>query len=57
MMNEIFNACVEFLHYCANFLGLTYQEINVWIFVVIQPIIFIIMLLWIIYLKKEGDLK
>jgi len=56
-MNEIFNACVELLYYLANTIGLTYKEINVWIFVIIQPIIFIIMLLWIIYLKKKGDLK
>ena len=56
-MNEIFNACVEFLYCLANTVGLTYEEINVWIFVIIQPIIFITMLLWIIYLKKERDLK
>jgi len=57
MMNEVFDACVEFLHYCGNFLGLTYKEINVWIFVIIEPIIFIIMLAWIIYLRRIINVR
>jgi len=52
-MNEIFDACVELLHYWGDFVGLTYKEINVWIFVVIEPIIFIIMLVWVIRLRKK----
>ena len=52
-MNEIFNACVDLLHYLGNIIGLTYKEINVWIFVIIEPLIFIIMSGWIIYLRKK----
>jgi hypothetical protein len=52
-MNEIFDACVDLLHYLGNIVGLTYKEINVWIFVIIEPIIFIIMLFRIIHLRKK----
>ncbi len=55
-MNEIFDACVELLHYWGGIVGLTYKEINVWIFVIIEPIIFIIMLVWIIRLRKKIKL-
>ena len=52
-MNEIFDFCVELLHYWGDIVGLTYKEINVWIFVIIEPIIFIIMLVCIIHLRKK----
>ena len=55
-MNDIFDACVELLHYWGDIVGLTYKEINVWIFVIIEPIIFIIMLVWIIRLRKKIKL-
>lgn len=46
-MNHIFKLCVQFLENLASKLGITYEEINVWIFVIIEPIVFIL-LLWII---------
>ena len=55
-MNEIFDTCVELLHYWGDIVGLTYKEINVWIFVIIEPIIFIVMLVWIIRLRKKIKL-
>ncbi len=55
-MDEIFNYCVELLYYWGDIVGLTYKEINVWIFVIIEPIIFIIMLVWIIRLRKKIKL-
>jgi len=37
MIDQIFDACVIFLIFLANLLGITYKAINVWIFVVIWP--------------------
>ena len=55
-MDIIFKLCVDVLIFLANVLGITYQEINVWIFCIIEPIIFIYMLVIIIkqnrYIKK-----
>jgi len=35
---------------------MTYKELNVWVFVIIEPIIFIIILVWIIRLRKKIKL-
>ncbi len=36
-MDTIFWLCVELLKVSANFLGITYQALNVWLFVIIHP--------------------
>jgi len=51
-MNEIFDLCVDFLNWLADLLGMTYKEINIWIFVILEPIVFII-LLWIIFRQRK----
>lgn len=54
-MNKTFKWCVNFLEMLATKLSMTYEEINVWIFVIIQPIVFLIML-WVIY-KQHVTIK
>ncbi|HEU0294917.1 MAG TPA: hypothetical protein VFR47_19400 [Anaerolineales bacterium] len=39
MMDQIFDWCVNLLVYWAGILGITYKEINVWVFVILWPII------------------
>ncbi len=36
-MNKVFNWCVKFLEYWAPQVGMTYEELNVWLFVIIMP--------------------
>jgi hypothetical protein len=48
MMDQIFDWCVWVLVYWADIFGITYKEINVWVFVIIWPILTIIMTLIII---------
>ena len=43
-MNKIFKWCVELLEVLAVKFHITYEAINVWIFVIIGPIIFLVML-------------
>lgn len=38
-MDQIFDWCVNVLIYWANIFGITYKEINVWVFVIIWPIL------------------
>ena len=38
-VDVIFNICVKFLYDAAAILGITYEEINVWLFCVIWPIL------------------
>ena len=44
-MNATFDWCVDFLVYLANLVGMTYKEINVWIFVIVWPIVSILLVL------------
>ena len=39
MMDQIFDWCVNVLVYLAGILGITYKEINVWVFVFIWPVL------------------
>lgn len=42
-MDQIFDWCVNVLVYWAGILGITYKEINVWVFVIIWPIVTLLM--------------
>ena len=44
MMDQIFDWCVKVLVYGAGIFGISYKEINVWVFVVIWPILTIILI-------------
>ena len=46
----IFYLCVHFLQWLAKKLGMTYNEINVWLFCVILPLIMLASILLNIYL-------
>ena len=39
MIDKVFKECVLFLLWLAKELGMTYNEVNVWIFCVIWPVI------------------
>lgn len=51
-MTEIFKACVDLLNYLANEFGLSYVQINVIIFCIIEPVVFIFMLFLIIKQRR-----
>jgi len=53
-MIEIFDACVALLYTMASFFGTTYKAINVWIFCIIEPVIFIVLLIRIAHLKSRS---
>jgi hypothetical protein len=46
-MDAIFDWCVRVLVYFADVLGITYKEINVWIFVIIWPVFTLILIGWV----------
>ena len=52
-IDNIFNFCVIFLHKLGSILGITYEEINVWLFIVIWPLISLIMFAEIIRLRLK----
>ena len=53
-----FNFCVNFLYDIGGLLGITYEEINVWMFVVIWPIASLFLFAEVIRLRlKISSLK
>ena len=52
-MNEVFDQSVRFLQLASAQLGMTYQELNVWIFLIIEPIVLVILLIKIYELTKK----
>jgi hypothetical protein len=53
MMNKIFDLCVQLLLWIADLTGMTYEEVNVIFFVFLEPILFLILIIWIIQLKSK----
>ena len=56
-MNEVFDICVAILIWIADLFEITYKEANIWIFVIIEPILFIAMLCMIIKQRREIKLS
>ena len=52
-MNEVFDQSVRLLQLVSELLGMTYQELNVWIFLILEPIVFAILLIKIYLLTKK----
>ena len=52
-MNEIFNWCVKLLELTAQEFGTTYEDINVWIFCIIEPIMFLAMLIFLLFQRRK----
>lgn len=50
-----FNFCVRLLYDICNFLGITYEEINVWLFVVIWPIASLVLFAEVIRLRIKNE--
>lgn len=51
----VFNWCVRLLYDWATFFGITYEEINIWIFIVAWPIITLVMAAWIVLLLRQNQ--
>ena len=56
-MSELFDVCVDILIWISNVFNITYKEANIWIFVIIEPIVFFIMLFYIYYLRYKLNTK
>jgi len=55
MIDQIFDWCVQVLIYWAGIFGITYKEINVWVFVIIWPILTIV--LTVIIIKQQQRIR
>lgn len=53
LIDYIFKLSVMFLVDLAKWLGITYEELNVWLFVVIMPSLILLQSIWIMLLKRR----
>ena len=56
IINQIFDYCVDLLVVSAQHVGMTYEEINVWFFIVFEPIIFALVALYAVNQRKQLHL-
>ncbi|NBR90401.1 MAG: hypothetical protein EBS68_10875 [Rhodobacteraceae bacterium] len=53
-IDDLFMACVHLLEWGAPKIGMTYNEINIWLFVIIHPLLTLLfMVLW-LRARKRG---
>ena len=55
-IDQIFNFCVRLLYDICLVLGITYEEINVWLFVIIWPIASLLLFAEVIRLRLKLSL-
>ena len=56
-MNELFYVCVDLLKRLAAITGMTYEEVNIWVFVIIHPLITLILLIILIVKSMRNGKK
>ena len=52
-IDAIFRYCVVLLVNVAKILGISYEELNIWIFIIIQPLIIIFLFIWVLRLRRK----
>jgi len=45
-IDTIFDLCVRWLFGAARILGITYEEINVWLFCIVWPLLTVLLIAW-----------
>mgnify|MGYP006883065054 CR=1 FL=1 len=51
-MAELFQICVDILKWIAQVVGITYEEANIWIFVIIHPLLTVLLTIRTLVLQK-----
>jgi len=54
-IDAIFRYCVVLLVNVAKALGISYEALNIWVFIIIQPMIIVFLLVWV--LRLRGKVK
>jgi hypothetical protein len=47
IVSDVFTACVQFMYFVCGLTGISYEALNIWLFIIIQPaLILTFLLLW-----------
>ena len=52
-IDAIFRYCVVLLVNVAKALGISYEALNIWVFIIIQPLLIVILLVWALRLRRR----
>ena len=52
-IDAIFRYCVVLLVNIAKVLGISYEALNIWVFIIIQPMIIVVLLGWVLRLRRK----
>lgn len=52
-MSELFDLCVAILYKISDLTGLSYKEVNIWIFVIIHPLLSVSLIYYILKLRRK----
>ena len=52
-IDAIFRYCVVLLVDIAKVLGISYEKLNIWVFIIIQPLIILILFIWVLRLRRK----
>jgi lipoprotein signal peptidase len=52
-IDTIFRYCVVLLVNVAKLLGISYEKLNIWIFIIIQPLIIVVLFVWVLRLRRR----
>ena len=52
-IDAIFRYCVVLLVNIAKVLGISYEALNIWVFIIIQPMIIVVLLIWALRLQRK----
>jgi len=52
-MAELFDLCVGAMYLMSDITGLTYKEINIWLFVIIHPVITLTLFILLVFKQRK----
>ena len=52
-IDAIFRYCVVLLVDLAKVLGISYEALNIWVFIIIQPLLIVFLLGWVLRLRRQ----
>ena len=52
-IDAIFRYCVVLLVNMAKVLGISYEALNIWVFIIVQPLIILFLFIWVLRLRSK----
>ena len=53
-IDAIFRYCVVLLVNMAKVIGISYEALNIWVFIIVQPLIILLLFIWVIRLRRRN---